>query len=105
MALIFTVVKMNAGTHEANFLASGSVKSVDELVQYKPYQDFLRKLNKECVIETSLAIYQYGEGEEFDATIEELAYFTLRMNKGVAFLQNHCKSLDCLKLPATKKKK
>ena len=103
MALIFTAVKMNAGTNEANFLVSGAVKSLDELVQYKPYQDFLRKITKKCTIETRLAVYQYGEGEEFDATIEELAYFSIRMHNDVSFLENHCKFLDSFKLPAIKK--
>ena len=38
--------------------------------------------------------YLYGEGETFKASIEEVAYFTLRMSKDDNFLSGHCDNIE-----------
>ena len=62
-------------------------------------QEFLNEVPKGCSIDTTLSVYQYGEGEKFNATFEELAYFTIRMNNGADFLKEHCKALGGVVMP------
>lgn len=99
MALVFTAVKVSADKKSTVFLASGAVRSLEELAHYKPYQEFLNEVPKGCSIDTTLSVYQYGEGEKFNATFEELAYFTIRMNNGADFLKDHCKALGGVVMP------
>ena len=40
MALVFTAVKVSAEKKSTIFLASGAVRSLEELSHYKPYQEF-----------------------------------------------------------------
>ena len=93
MSLVFTVVNSTADKKKLTFLAPGAVRSIEELVNYKPYHEFAKELPKDCSIETTLSVYEYGEGEKFTATFEELAYLTIRMNKCADFLNGHCKAL------------
>ena len=99
MALVFTAVKVSAEKKSTLFLAPGAVRSLEELVHYKPYHDFLNEVGKEATIDTTLSVYQYGDGEKYDATFEELAYFTIRMKNGANFIKEHCKALGNPMLP------
>ena len=99
MALVFTVVNSTADKKKLIFLAPGAVRSIEELVNYKPYHEFVKELPKDSSIDTTLAVYQYGEGEKYGATFEELAYLTIRMNNGTNFLRDHCKALGTPTLP------
>jgi hypothetical protein len=99
MALVFTAVKVTAEKKNMMFLAPGAVRSLEELIHYKPYNDFITEVGKDSSIDTTLAVYQYGEGEKYNATFEELAYFTIRMKNGANFLKDHCKALGTPMLP------
>lgn len=99
MSLVFTVVNSTAEKKKLIFLAPGAVRSIEELVNYKPYHEFVKELPKDCAIETRLSVYEYGEGEKYVASFEELAYLTIRMNNGVNFLRDHCKALGSPTLP------
>ena len=44
--------------------------------------------------ENDLPCYLYGEGETLQATIEEMAYFHLRMQKDENFLSGHCDHIE-----------
>jgi hypothetical protein len=99
MSLVFTVVNSTAEKKKLIFLAPGAVRSIEELINYKPYYEFVKEIPKDSTIETTLAVYEYGEGEKYTATFEELAYLTIRMNNGVDFLKDHCKALGNPILP------
>ena len=99
MSLVFTVVNSTAEKKKLIFLAPGAVRSIEELINYKPYHEFVKELPKDCSIETTLAVYEYGDGEKYKATFEELAHLTIRMNNGTNFLRDHCKALGTPILP------
>ena len=95
MALLFSHVRVSAPDgNEAEFLVKGIPRDYDDLENYTAFEDFLDGIEEETEISVHAEAYLYGEGETFTASIEEVAYFHLRMQKDENFLFGHCDNIE-----------
>lgn len=90
MAVRFSHVILESDYGAAEMLARGKVTEPDQLEEYSAYEDYCMDIEDDVVIRVQSDEYLYGEGEIFDATFEELAYFLIRMNNNPNFLANSC---------------
>ena len=94
MALLFSRVRASTPDgNEVEFLVSGIPREFDDFDYYTKFEDFIDSIEEDTEISIHAEAYLYGEGETFQASIEEVAYFTLRMQKDENFLSGHC---DCI---------
>lgn len=94
MAVLFSAVKLTAGDKETEFLAMGIPKELGDIEGYTAFENFVDELSENTAVDVHAKAYLYGEGETFTATIEEVAYFTLRMEGRPDFLSARCKNVD-----------
>ena len=95
MALLFSHVRVSAPDgNEAEFLVKGIPRDYDDLENYTAFEEFLGELDEETEISVHAEAYLYGEGETYSASIEEVAYFHLRMQKDENFLSGHCDNIE-----------
>ena len=95
MALLFSHVRVSAPDgSEAEFLVKGIPRDYDDLENYTAFEDFLDGIEEETEISVHAEAYLYGEGETFTASIEEVAYFHLRMQNDENFLSGHCDNIE-----------
>ena len=88
MALLFSHVRVSTPDgNEAEFLVSGIPREFDDFEYYTAFEDFLDGIEEDTEINVHAEAYLYGEGETFKATIEEVAYFHLRIQKDENFLE------------------
>ena len=91
MAVRFSHVILESDYGAAEILARGKVTESDQLDGYSAYEDYCMDIEDDLVIRVQSDEYLYGEGEIFDASFEELAYFMMRMENNPDFLANSCK--------------
>ena len=95
MALLFSHVRVSAPDgSEAEFLVKGILRDYDDLENYTAFEDFLDGIEEETEISVHAEAYLYGEGETFTASMEEVAYFHLRMQNDEKFLSGHCDNIE-----------
>ena len=95
MSLLFSHVTVTASDgNEAEFLVSGIPREFDDFEYYTVFEDFLDGIDEDTEITVHADAYLYGEGETFKATIEEVAYFHLRMQQDENFLSCHCDHIE-----------
>ena len=95
MSLLFSHVTVTASDgSEAEFLVSGIPREFDDFEYYIVFEDFLDGIDEDTEITVHADAYLYGEGETFKATIEEVAYFHLRMQQDENFLSGHCDHIE-----------
>ena len=95
MALLFSYVRVSTPDgNEAEFLVSGIPREFDDFEYYTAFEDFLDSIEEDTEISVHAEAYLYGEGETFKASIEEVAYFLLRMQKDEKFLSGHCGHIE-----------
>lgn len=94
MALVFTAVKAKIENECAEFLIGGEAESERDFECSTRYLEMLEKAGGEGELEAEMTVYEYGDGERFDASFEELAYLTLRMEKNPSFLESRCNKLS-----------
>ncbi len=90
MALLFSAVTVTSENDQAEFLVSGKPTEQADLVGWTAFDDFLSHVDSEQDIHVHVAACLYGEGEVFNATPEEVAYFTLRAARDEQFFYDHC---------------
>lgn len=90
MSLQFTKVNATCGGRSAEFLTMGTPKERYELEGYTAFEDFMNTVPDEADIEVSCIPYTYGEGVPVIASIEEVAYLTMRMQGDQNFLDKRC---------------
>ena len=90
MAVCFSYIILESDHGATEMLARGKVTESDQLDGYSAYEDYCMDIEDDAVIQVQSDEYLYGEGEIFDATFEELAYFMMRMNDNPNFLANRC---------------
>lgn len=99
MALLFSHVRVTTpGGNEAEFLVSGIPREFDDFDYYTKFEDFLDSIEEDTEITVHADAYLYGEGETLNASIEEVAYLTLRMNADDRFLTRHCDHIESVDL-------
>ena len=82
MALLFSQVRVSIPNgNEAEFLVSGIPQEMKDFDCYIKFENFLDNIEENTEISVHAEVYLYGEGETFKASIEEVAYFHLRMLK------------------------
>lgn len=95
MALLFSHVRASTPDgNEVEFLVSGIPREFDDFDYYTKFEDFIDSIEEDTEISIHAEAYLYGEGETFQASIEEVAYFTLRMQKDENFLSSHCDNIE-----------
>lgn len=95
MALLFSHVRVSTPDgNEAKFLVSGISREFEDFDYYTRFEDFLYSIEEDTEITVHADAYLYGEGETHQASIEEVAYFLLRMQKDEKFLSGHCDNIE-----------
>lgn len=95
MAVLFSHIR--ASTPEGDttkFLVSGIPRDFEDFDYYTKFEDFLDIIEEDTEINVHADAYVYGEGKIYHATIEEVAYFTFRLDKDTTFLSNHCNKIE-----------
>ncbi len=91
MALLFSAVTVTSESDQAEFLVSGRPTQHSDLEGWTAFDDLLCNVDSEQDIRVHVAACLYGDGEVFDATPKEVAYFTLRAARDEHFFYDHCK--------------
>ena len=95
MALLFSHVRVSSPDgNEAEFLVAGIPREFGDVEGYTKLDEFLAEIDEDTEISFHAEAYLYGEGETFIATIEEVAYFHLRMQNDERFLSGHCDNIE-----------
>ena len=95
MALLFSHVRVSTPDgNETEFLVSGIPRELEDFDYYTKFEDFIDSIEEDTEITVHAEAYLYGEGETFKASIEEVAYFLLRMQKDEKFLSGHCDHIE-----------
>lgn len=95
MVTLFSHVRISTPDgDEAEFLVSGIPRDFDDLEHYTRFEDFLDIIEHESEISIHAEAYLYGEGKTNKASVEEIAYLTLRMNDDDRFLLDHCNNIE-----------
>ena len=95
MALLFSHVRVSTPDgNEADFLVSGIPREFDNFEYYTRFEDFLDSIEEDTEISVHAEAYLYGDGETINASIEQVAYLTLRMNADDRFLTDHCDNIE-----------
>ena len=94
MALLFSKVSLFNGESEAEFLAMGIPQDYEDLERYTAFAEYVGELSDECDIEVNVESYLYGDDETVKASIEEVAYLTMRMGMKADFLERSCKKTE-----------
>ena len=94
MAILFSKVTLSSGDKTASFLVSGAPASEHSLDGWTNYHSFVRSLNPHSHVVASVTEYLYGEEDIFDATPEEVAYMTMRLQMRPDFLEKRCDQID-----------
>ncbi len=90
MALLFSAVTVTSESDQAEFLVSGRPTERSDLEGWTAFDDLMSRVDSEQEIAVHVAACLYGDGEVFDATPEEVAYFTLRVARDEHFFYDHC---------------
>ena len=95
MALLFSHVRVSTPDgNESEFLVAGIPREFEDVEGYTKLDEFLTEIEEDTEISFHAEAYLYGEGETFIATIAEVAYFHLRMQKDENFLSGHCDHIE-----------
>ena len=86
MAIVFSKITLRADELETQFFSCGMVRESGDLDPYTLYHEFTEEISSETEISVHVDTHLYGEGERFDATPEEMAYFTIRDRDDPTFL-------------------
>lgn len=93
MSILFSNVKLKSKYGEKKFLVRGVPTCKDDIIHYTAYHDYLSSVKENTEVDAHADAYLYGSGESVDATIEEVAYMKMRMEKDPEFLSRHCKKV------------
>lgn len=94
MALLFSAVTVTAGDTECEFLVRGIPREYGDLEGYTAFEDFMEDISEETEVSVHAEAYLYGEGETNTATLEELAYFNMRIKMREDFLSARCDNIE-----------
>ena len=94
MAVLFSAVTVTAGDEQVEFLAAGIPREYDDLQSWARFEDFMEGLTDEQEVHVHVEAYSYGEGETMMASVEEVAYFTMRADVDENFLSEHCDNIE-----------
>ena len=95
MALLFSHVRVSTPDgNETEFLVSGIPRELEDFDYYTKFEDFIDSIEEDTEITVHGETKLYGEVDTTQATIENAAYFMLRMQKDENFLSGHCDNIE-----------
>lgn len=94
MAIRLSLVTVSGGTDKTEFLVGSIPRNADDLAGWTAFEDFTEQIKDKSEISVHVKAYLYGEGEGFNATPEEIAYFMQRIEMRPDFLSSRCKNLE-----------
>ena len=94
MAILFSKVSLAADDKNTSFLVSGSPADAKSLLGWTAYHTFINSLAPATHVIASVTTYTYGGEDVFDATPEEVAYLTMRLQMRSDFLEQRCDQID-----------
>lgn len=94
MAVLFSAVTVTAGDQEKEFLVRGIPRELGDIEGYTAFEEFMEDIDEETEVSVHAEAYLYGEGETYAATLEELAYFYLRIEMREDFLSARCDNIE-----------
>ena len=94
MAVLFSAVTVTAGDQETEFLVRGIPRELGDIEGYTAFEEFMEDIDEETEVSVHAEAYLYGEGETYTATLEELAYFYLRIEMREDFLSARCDNIE-----------
>lgn len=98
--IIFSEITCRANT--THFVSRGLVSGMPvcyaDLIDWTIFQDFLKECTKETMITVEVRTFGYGEGDQFDATPEEVAYVLQRCKMNERFLDTRCEKIRQYKI-------
>ncbi|MCQ2470421.1 MAG: hypothetical protein MJ147_00110 [Clostridia bacterium] len=95
MALIFSrVIATNRNEETTEFLVSGSVKTEQDLIGWTAFDEFVSANKNNGAAVLHIETRSYGAEEPVDATVEEVAYLTKRMEMRSTFLENSTELIE-----------
>ena len=92
MAILFSVVTMKSGEAKSEFLVGGIPRIKNDLKGWVAYEKFMDELSGKQEITVTVEPYLYGDGVIETATVEEVAYMKIRMEKCADFIEMRCLS-------------
>ena len=96
MAVLFSAVTVTAGDQEKEFLVRGIPRELGDIEGYTAFEEFMEDIDEETEVSVHTEAYLYGEGETYTATLEELAYFYLRIEMREDFLSARCDNIEAV---------
>ena len=94
MAVLFSAVTVTAGDQGKEFLVRGIPRELGDIEGYTAFEEFMEDIDEETEVSVHAEAYLYGEGETYTATLEELAYFYLRIEMREDFLSARCDNIE-----------
>ena len=94
MAVLFSAVTVTAGDQKKEFLVRGIPRELGDIEGYTAFEEFMEDIDEETEVSVHAEAYLYGEGETYTATLEELAYFYLRIEMREDFLSARCDNIE-----------
>lgn len=101
MAISFSNVKLASGDKVSTFLISGTPTDASFFTGWTKYHSFINDLVPYSYVVALVTSYLYGEEDIVEATPEEVAYMTVRLEKQPDFLESRCKQVDQIKFSFT----
>ena len=90
MAALFSTVTLTAKSERLSFLVSGFPSDVCFLRGIPVFEDFMfRTVGQD--VDIYIIAFLYGDGDIAYATLEEAAYFAMKINEDEKFLVDRCK--------------
>lgn len=94
MSVRFSRVKLVSEDKAAIFLVGGLPRSEDDLKGWTACREFCKDISPKDPLLVDVETFEYGEGERFDATPEEIAYFYMRSEKRPDFVDKRAKKIS-----------
>ena len=88
MSIRFSKVTATAFDESAEFLVSGVPQSREDLDRWAAFHDFTDGLPTNANINVTVETFIYGDGEVFDACVEEIASFYRRIERNPEFIED-----------------
>ena len=94
MSVRFSRVTAMVNDKAAVFLVGGVPSSQKDLNSWTAFEEFTSELRENTAITVNVEVFAYGEGDIYDATPEEIAYFYKRIEMRPDFIETRTEKLE-----------
>lgn len=96
MAVRFSAVTLAANDQKCRMLIGGVPTKLEDFEGWTMFENFVDNLDDATDVNTKVDTYLYGEGEIYDASPDEVAYFMMREKMRPDFLDTSCSNIGVL---------